>query len=147
MIFFLPIWPRPRPAPIRVKPKIGSQSAYSGRQPFRKGGSTNDVIAAVVETVKFAVADPLAGTATDVGLSEQVGAKAGVGETEQVNDTEPLNPYIGDTATLNVAELPEFNVPLAGVVFIAKLGPFTTCTKLTVCGLKLLSPLYTAEML
>jgi len=101
----------------------------------------------VVETVKFDVPDPLVVGVTDVGFSEHVGAKAGVGETEQVNDTEPLNPYVGETARLKRAELPDFKVAVPGVALIVKSGPFTTCTKPTVWGLKFVSPLYLAEML
>src|SRR5579871_1643802 len=96
----------------------------------------------VVAIVKFDVADPLAVVGTDVGLSEHVGANAGVGETEHVNDTEPLNPSIGETATLNIAEPPDFNVALPGVAFIPKSGPATTSLNTAeVRWLKLSSPL------
>jgi len=96
----------------------------------------------VVETLKFDVPDPLVVGVTDVGFSEHVGARAGVGETEHVNDTEPLNPYIGEMATLNAAEFPDFNVALPGVAFIPKSGPVTTSLNTAeVRWLKLSSPL------
>jgi hypothetical protein len=51
--------------------------------------------------------------ATELGLTEQVGASAGAGVTAQVKDTEPLKPPTAATVSVEVDEPPALTV--AGV--------------------------------
>jgi hypothetical protein len=59
-----------------------------------------------VLTVNVEVADPLPVTATLAGLNEHVGAGAEAGDTEQLNATVPVNPPVGSTVTVAVADWP-----------------------------------------
>ena len=73
-------------------------------------GASEAVVAAVVCTVSVEVPELFA---TDVGLSEQLGARAGVGLTVQVKLTAPLKPFKGATVIVEVEAVPADTV--AGV--------------------------------
>ena len=96
-----------KPAPSSASPPTGSHMAKKTPADL---GASEAVVAAVVFTVSVEVPELFA---TDVGLSEHVGARAGAGVTAQVKLTAPLKPFSGATVMVEVEAVPAETV--AGV--------------------------------
>lgn len=134
------------PTPRSVRPQRGSHIEYSRDELCGRIGRTRDAVGPVVATDNCEVTLPLDVGVTEVGLSAQVGARAGAGETEQVSDTGPLNPYIALAVSVKTAELPAFRVAFPGVALTPK--PATTWLNTAeVLGAKSVAPLYVAVTL
>lgn len=87
--------------------------AISGRQSAKNTPRPTENITRADAAVVFTVNAAAAPGATDLGLTEQVGAKAGVGVTAQVKATELLNPPAATTFNVEVDDPPALTV--AGV--------------------------------
>ncbi len=84
--------------PSKATPQIGNHAAYNGRERCNAARGVLEVVL----TVKADVPLPL----TEAGLNEQAGGLVTAGTIPQVKVTAPVNPFVGVTVTVDVADAP-----------------------------------------